>query len=117
MQVILCCHIIQEQVPVAKDCEFDNELNYTIVVEEYAGTAVTMEQSVISSGSDSCVNGLCETSFAVTENSSYVVSLTATNELGFSSVTVESATVGKVFINIQWYPCLHMWQLQVENEH
>ena len=74
---------------IFEGCSFNDELNYTVVLEDN-GTII--EQRVISS--DSCVNGFCETSFFSTSSNSYVVHVTATNGIGLSSGTVESSTIG-----------------------
>ena len=78
---------------ISDGCSFNDELNYTVVLEDN-GTII--EQRVISS--DSCVNGFCETSFVATSSNSYVVRVTATNGIGLSSGTVESSTIGKLSI-------------------
>ena len=72
---------------ISEGCSFNEELNYTVVLEDN-GTII--EQRVISS--DSCVNGFCETTFVSTSSNSYVVRVTATNGIGLSSGTVESST-------------------------
>ena len=74
---------------ISEGCLFNDELNYTVVLEDN-GTII--EQRVISS--DSCVNGFCETSFVSTSSNSYVVGVTATNGIGLSSATVETPTIG-----------------------
>ena len=79
----------QDQPVISDDCSFNDELNYTVVLEDN-GTII--EQRVISS--DSCVNGFCKTSFVSTSSNSYVVHVTATNGIGLSSGTVQSSTIG-----------------------
>ena len=74
---------------ISQECSFNDELNYTVDLEDN-GTII--EQRVISS--DSCVNGFCETSFVSTSSSIYVVRVTATNGIGLSSGAVESSTIG-----------------------
>ena len=79
---------------ISEDCSFNDELDYTVVLLDN-GTII--EQRVISS--DSCVNGFCETSFVSTSSNSYVVRVTATNQIGLSSGTMESSTIGKLVLS------------------
>ena len=79
---------------ISESCSFNDELNYTVVLED---NETIIEQRVISS--DSCVNGFCETFFVSTSSNSYVVHVTATNGIGLSSGTVESSTIG-TYVNV-----------------
>ena len=88
---LMSLNFTQDQPVISDDCSFNDELNYTVLLEDN-GTII--EQRVINS--DSCVNGFCETSFVSTSINSCVVRVTATNGIGLSSATVESSTVGKL---------------------
>ena len=69
-------------------CSFNVKLNYTVLLED---NGAIIEQKNFSS--DSCVNGVCATSFAFTSSRSYRVSIRATNLVG--SDAAQSLTIGK----------------------